>query len=63
MRALARISSGLAPFMPDKASEIWSRLGGDGAPPPFDALVAAWPKQVPESTAGVLFPRIEKPRG
>jgi methionyl-tRNA synthetase len=62
VRSLARVAAGLAPFMPDKASEIWTRLGGDGAPPPFGELAAEWPTQVPESSEGVLFPRIEKPR-
>jgi len=62
VRALARVSAGLAPFMPDKASEIWTRLGGLGDPPHFDALASSWPTRVPERSEGVLFPRIEMPR-
>ncbi|MDH3428111.1 MAG: class I tRNA ligase family protein [Gemmatimonadota bacterium] len=62
VRALARISVALAPFMPDKADEIWKRLGGAGSPPPFDELGERWPALVPESSEGVLFPRIETPR-
>ncbi|MFQ5530426.1 MAG: methionine--tRNA ligase [Gemmatimonadota bacterium] len=63
VRALARTSVALAPFMPDKADEIWKRLGGAGSPPPFDELGDRWPTEVPERSEGVLFPRIETPRG
>jgi methionyl-tRNA synthetase len=62
VRALARVAVALAPFMPEKADEIWQRLGGEGSPPPFDELGGRWPAKVPERSDGVLFPRIEIPR-
>lgn len=62
IRSLARTAVALAPFMPEKSAEIWTRLGGQGAPPAFDDLGDRWPTKLPETRDGVLFPRIEVPR-
>ncbi|TFG66927.1 MAG: methionine--tRNA ligase, partial [Gemmatimonadales bacterium] len=59
IRALARTAVALAPFMPEKSVEIWSRLGGTGSIPAFDELGQKWPTRLPEQREGVLFPRIE----
>jgi len=62
IRALARTAVALAPFMPDKSTEIWNRLGGAETVPPFDELGDNWPTRLPEQREGVLFPRIEQTR-
>lgn len=62
IRALARTAAALAPFMPNKSAEMWSRLGGVGPLPAFDELCDNWPTRLPEQRDGVLFPRIEPPR-
>lgn len=60
IRALARTAVALAPFMPEKSAEIWSRLGGTGSVPAFAELADQWPTRLPEHSEGVLFPRIEE---
>jgi len=59
IRALARAASALHPFMPNKSSELWARLGGEGEPPAPADLPHRWPDRIPETGVGVLFPRIE----
>ncbi len=63
IRSLARAAGALQPFMPEKSSELWARLGGEGPPPHPDALGDRWPVRLPEDGAGVLFPRIESSPG
>lgn len=63
VRALACVATGLHPFMPNKSAELWARLGGEGEPPGPHDLPARYPRRLPESSAGVLFPRIEPEGG
>lgn len=58
-RTLARAAVGLQPFMPEKSTEIWTRLGGSGEVPQLAELPGRWPSRLPDRSAGVLFPRIE----
>jgi methionyl-tRNA synthetase len=63
IRQLARVAVMLAPFMPTKAQELWTQLGGPGrvADQRFDALraldVAGWSV----AKGSPLFPKPEKP--
>ncbi|MFQ5746938.1 MAG: methionine--tRNA ligase [Gemmatimonadota bacterium] len=57
VRALSWTAAALAPFMPEKTEELWARLGGEGALPPFEALAGRYPRHVAGRSEGVLFPR------
>lgn len=59
VRSLARVAGALQPFMPEKSSELWRRLGGEGDPPHPDDLGSRWPVRLPDDATGVLFPRVE----
>jgi methionyl-tRNA synthetase len=60
IRALAVTAVLLFPFMPEKMSELWSRLGaGEAAMPLLDDVVALEPAGRQVQAGGVLFPRPE----
>ncbi|MBA2572077.1 MAG: methionine--tRNA ligase, partial [Gemmatimonadetes bacterium] len=60
IRALAVTAALLFPFMPEKMSELWSRLGaGEAAMPLLDDVVALEPAGQQVQAGGVLFPRPE----
>jgi methionyl-tRNA synthetase len=59
VRALARTAVTLSPFMPGKCQEIWTRLGGEGELPGVEAIDGRIPARIPDSSGGVLFPRLE----
>ncbi len=59
VRALARTAVTLSPFMPGKCQEIWTRLGGEGELPGVEAVDGRTPTRIPDSSGGVLFPRLE----
>ena len=58
-RSLVAIAGMLSPFMPDKAAELWERLGGDGPVPGFDDLLARAREPLNVQAGPVLFPRAE----
>ncbi|MFV1986070.1 MAG: methionine--tRNA ligase [Gemmatimonadota bacterium] len=57
VRALGTLAAMFAPFMPRKAGEIWTAVGGDGPPPPFDDLAGALEGLQQVRKGEVLFPR------
>jgi methionyl-tRNA synthetase len=59
VRALGTVAAMLAPFMPAKAGDMWTALGGDGPPPGFDALAEALDGLEKVRRGDVLFPRPE----
>ena len=50
----------LAPFLPDKAAELWGVLGGGEFPPHFDHLSVAMETLGRVEPGSVLFPRPEE---
>ena len=50
----------LAPFLPDKAAELWGVLGGGEFPPRLDDLSAAMETLGKVRLGSVLFPRPEE---
>ncbi len=60
VRSLGTVSVALYPFMPQKATEMWGRLGGDGPPPRFEDLPARLPLELPSTQGPVLFPRTDR---
>ena len=59
VRGLATAAVLLSPFIPTKAAEMWSRLGGDELPS-LEALPDRIPQSVPERWDTVLFPRVDR---
>jgi methionyl-tRNA synthetase len=41
VRCLRSVAAMLGPFMPDKAAELWQRMGGSEGPPTFAEATAA----------------------
>jgi methionyl-tRNA synthetase len=59
VRTLGAIASMSAPFIPGKAAEMWSAVGGAGPPPGLEALEASLAGLTAVSPGPVLFPRPE----
>ena len=59
VRGLATTAVLLEPFIPDKALEMWRRLGGSDLPT-LSGLSEEVPERVPERWDTVLFPRVER---
>jgi methionyl-tRNA synthetase len=59
VRVLAIAATVLSPFMPDKMSALWARLGGGAGMPSLDALPALDPAGWAAEQGEVLFPRPE----
>jgi methionyl-tRNA synthetase len=58
-RSLTAVAGMLSPFMPEKAAELWERLGGAGPLPGFERL-AEGSRELRSVVKGpVLFPRAE----
>lgn len=58
--ALGVTAAMLAPFLPDKAAELWGVLGGDDFPPRLDDLSVAMETLGKVRPGAVLFPRPEE---
>ena len=59
VRGLTTTAVLLEPFIPDKALEMWRRLGGSDLPT-LSGLSEEVPARVPERWDTVLFPRVER---
>ena len=59
LRALAVSAAMLSPFMPGKAAELWTAVGGAGEVPAFAGLDGAVARLGPVVPGPVLFPRPE----
>lgn len=58
-RSLVVVAGMLSPIIPDKAAEMWERLGGQGPVPGFAELTARAREPLNVRAGPVLFPRAE----
>jgi methionyl-tRNA synthetase len=58
-RSLVVVAGMFSPIMPDKATELWERLGGRGPVPGFAELTVRAREPLSVHTGPVLFPRAE----